>query len=86
VKNSFIQNIATAVNELKQSPEDKTSILNMLASGKENLSKVLMETFFLDEHFVVIFSKLEKTYSVVESAKTNTQSEVVNDEKIGLIK
>jgi len=86
VQNSFIQELASAVNELKQSPEDKARILDMLASGKKNLSKVLMETFVLDENFVDIISKLEKTYSVVESAEKNTQSEFFSEEKIGIIK
>ena len=86
VQNSFIQALAKAFNELKQTPEDKARILDMLASGKKNLSKVLMETFVLDENFVDIISKLEKTYSVVESAEKNTQSEFFSEEKIGIIK
>ena len=86
VQNSFIQEVAATITDLKQSPEDKAKILDLLASGKKSLSEVLMETFVLDENFVDIISKLEKTYSVVESAKTNTQSDVVNDEMIGLIK
>ena len=68
-QNAFIKGLAEAVTHSKLREEEKNKLNVMLTSGKKTLSKVLMESFVLDENFLEVITKLEKTYSVVESAK-----------------
>jgi len=67
-QNAFIKGLAEAVAHSKLREEEKNELNVLLTSGKTTLSKVLMESFVLDENFLEVITKLEKTYSVVESA------------------
>lgn len=85
MQNSFIQDMVSSVNHLLKASDNKAGILDMLISGKKSLSEVLKEAYVLIKTLSTFF-KIGKTCSVIESAKTNTQSGFVNNEMIGLIK
>ncbi|RDH81258.1 MAG: hypothetical protein DIZ80_14225 [endosymbiont of Galathealinum brachiosum] len=75
VQNAFIKGLVEAIAHSKLDEVEKKKLNSMLASGKKSLSKVLMESFVLDENFVEVISKLEKTYSVVDSTDNKTQTQ-----------
>ena len=66
--------------------EEKYKIKPFIGLGTKSLSKVLMEPFVLDEHFIGILARLEKTYSVVESADAKPQIDSVVNELTETIK
>ena len=73
------------MNNLTKVPDNKVRTLDTLVSGKKSLSEVLKEAYVLIKTLSTFF-KIGKTSSVIKSAKTNTQSEFVNNEMIELIK
>ncbi len=68
VQHSFASKVLDIIDDFELLESHKKKIHDLIDSGEKKLSKILKTTFMLDDKFMEIIAKLEKTYAVFEQA------------------